>query len=254
MAHKVKGFFAKTPAELDSMRRGAVILKAAHQAARELAVPGSTLLQLDAAAEAVITAAGGVPTFKGFHGFPASICTMVNDEVVHGIPSDRVLKSGDILSVDCGVTFEGLITDAAFTVIVGGDETNPERARFSNEVKKALTAGCAAAKTGNHVGDIGFAIQQSINKSGYNVIKDFTGHGVGFEMHEDPYVFNFGQPGTGEKLIEGMTICIEPIVASGKPGYKTLKDGWTVVTMDGKDACQWEHCGVVTKEGLEIFV
>jgi len=243
----------KTPDQLDAMRRGGKILQAAHQAARELAVPGNTLLQLDAAAEAIIRDAGAEPAFKGYKGFPATLCTMLNNEVVHGIPDDRELQEGDLLSVDCGVIFEDLITDAAFTIIVGGDETNPKRAKFSQVVYEALQLGCAAAKTGNRIGDIGFAVQQHIKRNGYSVIQDFTGHGVGVEMHEDPYIFNYGQPNTGDKLIEGQTICIEPIIAMGKPKYKTLDDEWTVVTLDGQDACQWEHCGVVTPAGLEIF-
>lgn len=244
---------SKTEAELDAMRRGGKILQAAHQAARQLAVPGAKLTELDAAAEAVIVEAGGIPAFKGYHGFPATLCTMVNSEVVHGIPDDRELKAGDILSVDCGVIFEDLITDAAFTVIVGGAETNPKRAQFSEAVYAALQAGCRVAKTGNRLGDIGYAIESHIKQAGYTVIKDFTGHGVGYDMHEDPYVLNYGKPGTGQILTEGMTICIEPIIAMGKSEYKTLSDGWTVVTLDGQDACQWEHCGVVTKDGLEIF-
>ena len=222
-----KAFYPKTPEQIDAMRRGGKILQAAHQAARALAVPGKTLLELDAAAEKVILDAGAIPAFKGYHGFPNTLCTMVNSEVVHGIPDNRELKTGDILSVDCGVIFEGLVTDAAFTVIVGGDETNPKRAKFSAAVKEALLAGCAAAKVGNRLGDIGFAVENHIKKSGYRVIKDFTGHGVGLDMHEDPYVLNYGQPRTGEVLVEGMTICIEPIIAARKPGYKTLSDGWT---------------------------
>lgn len=248
-----KPFYPKTPDQLDAMRRGGKILQAAHQAARERAVPGARLIDLDAAAEKVIVAAGALPAFKGFHGFPATLCTMINSEVVHGIPDERTIKAGDILSIDCGVIFEDLITDAAFTVIVGGDETHPKRAKFSKAVKSALNAGCAAAKVGNKLGDIGFAVDQKIRQAGYTVIKDFTGHGVGFDMHEDPYVLNYGRPGTGQTLVEGMTICIEPIIAAGKAGHKTLSDGWTVVTIDGQDACQWEHCGVVTKNGLEIF-
>lgn len=248
-----KPFYPKTEDQLDSMRRGGKILQAAHQAARELAVPGARLIDLDAAAEKVILEAGGKPAFKGFHGFPATLCTMVNSEIVHGIPDTRTIKAGDILSIDCGVIFEDLITDAAFTIIVGGDDTNPQRAKFSQAVNAALKAGCAAAKVGNRLGDIGFAVDQKIRQAGYQVIKDFTGHGVGFDMHEDPYVLNYGNPGTGQRLVEGMTICIEPIIAAGKIGHKTLSDGWTVVTIDGQDACQWEHCGVVTKNGLEIF-
>ena len=243
----------KSEAEIACMREGGKILQAAHRAVKEAIRPGVCLLELDAIAEKTILDLGGIPTFKGFRGFPATICTMVNSEIVHGIPDNRTLKAGDLISIDCGVTYKNLITDAAFTVIVGGDETNPGRARFSQTVKRALEAGCSQAVEGNTLGDIGYAIEKTVKAAGYSIIKEFTGHGVGYAMHEDPYVFNYGKPGKGLKLKAGMTICIEPIVARGNPGYKTLKDGWTEVTLDGKDACQWEYCGVVGKSGFERF-
>ncbi len=246
-------FKPKTDQELAIMRRGGKILQAAQIAVKEGIKEGVTLLDLDVIAETVIRNHGGVPAFKGYKGFPGTLCTMINSEIVHGIPDNRTLKDGDLISVDCGVIFEGLITDAAFTVIVGGDAANPERARFSQTVKKALDAGCEAAVAGNTLGDIGYIIEKTVNEGGYTIIKEFTGHGVGYAMHEDPYVLNYGSPGTGATLIEGQTICIEPIVALGNPKSRTLSDGWTEVTADGKDACQWEHCGVVTKTGLEIF-
>ena len=247
----------KTAQEIQIMRDGAVILKAAHNAARQLAVPGNTLLQLDTAAESVIRQAGAVPTFKGFHGFPASLCTMVNDQVVHGIPDGYVLQAGDLLSVDCGVTHQGLITDAAFSLVVGGPDANPQREAFHQCVYQALQAGCAAAKHGHHVGDIGHAIERVIRDGGYRLCREYTGHGVGRDMHEDPHIYNYGQPGQGPRLVSGMSICIEPIepiVAAGKPRVRTLDDGWTVVTLDGSDGCQWEHCGIVTADGLDILV
>lgn len=243
----------KSAVEIEAMREGGKILQAAHQAVRTAVKSGITLLDLDAIAEKTILDLGGVPAFKGFHGFPATICTMVNSEIVHGIPDDRVLNDGDILTIDCGVIYKKLITDAAFTIIVGGDETNPERARFSQTVKRALEAGCSEAIEGNTLGDIGYIIQKTVEEAGYSIIKEFTGHGVGHSMHEDPYVLNYGKQGKGLKLKAGMTICIEPIVARGKPKHKTLKDGWTEVTVDGKDACQWEYCGVVGKSGFEVF-
>lgn len=246
--------FIKTPEEIAAMREGGLILKSAQEAVKAAMVPGATLLELDKIAESVILKAGGVPGFKGYHGFPATLCTMVNSEIVHGIPDNRTLKLGDLVSVDCGVVFKGLNTDAAFTVIVGGEKTHPERARFSNCVKQALQAGCDQAIAGNYVGDIGNAIEAVIKKGGYRVVPEYTGHGVGRALHEDPHVYNYGRPKTGDKLVEGMTLAIEPIVVAGGIKNKTLKDGWTVVTKDGKDACQWEHCGVVTKTGFEIFV
>lgn len=235
------------------MREGGKILQAAHQAVKEKAVPGVQLIELDKIAEEVIRSHGGIPGFKGYQGFPASLCTMLNSEVVHGIPDERKLKEGDLLSVDCGVFYKNLHTDAAFSLIVGGDDKNPARAQFSNTVKEALLAGCKQAKAGNHTGAIGYAIEQVIKKGGYSICKEYTGHGVGKELHEGLSIYNYGKPGIGPLLQSGMTIAIEPIIAAGNPKSKTLKDGWTVVTIDGKDACQWEHCGVITEQGFEIF-
>jgi methionyl aminopeptidase len=243
----------KTCEELKIMREAGLILQSAQKAMKAKIKAGVSLVELDTIAEDIITAAGAKPAFKGFHGFPATLCTMINSEVVHGIPDSRLLQDGDLLSIDCGVLWKGLHSDAAFSVIVGGDEKNKERAKFSLCVKKALMAGCKAAKTGNRVGDIGAAIQNVIYKGGYSLCKEYTGHGLGKELHEDPIVFNYGKKGDGMVLKEGMTIAIEPIVASGNPQVKILSDDWTVVTADGKDACQWEHCGAVTKKGLEVF-
>ncbi len=243
----------RTQEEIQAMREGGKILQAAHKIVRDSAVPGASLTELDRLAEKLIRDSGAEPAFKGFQGFPATLCTMINSEVVHGIPDRRTLKEGDLFSVDCGVLFKGLITDAAFSIIVGGNGKNPERSKFSECVRNALLAGCEKAKAGNHVGDIGHAIESAIKKGGYAVCREYTGHGVGRELHEEPSIFNYGKPGTGPKLEAGMTIAIEPIIAAGNPRTKTLKDGWTVVTLDGKDACQWEHCGVVTEDEFEIF-
>ena len=244
---------AKTKAELEIMRHAGKILTKAHEAMKAAVKPGVTLLELDKIAEDIIRSEGGVPSFKGFHGFPGTICAMVNDEVVHGIPSDRKIEKGDLLSVDCGVIWKKMHADAAWSMVVGGADANPEREAFQKCVYEALMAGCRAAKTGNHVGDIGHAIEQVIRKGGYKLCKEYTGHGLGYNLHEDPNIFNFGKPKTGPRLIQGMTIAIEPIVAMKKPKVRELDDGWTVVTCDGSDGCQWEHCGVVTPDGLEIF-
>ncbi len=243
----------KTKQELEIMRHAGRILQDTQKALKANIRAGVSLLELDKIAEDVIRSAGGKPAFKGFHGFPATLCVMLNSEVVHGIPDGKLLKDGDLLSIDCGVRWKGLYSDAAFSVIVGGEDKNEKRAKFSACVKKALIAGCKVAKPGNHIGDIGAAIESIVKKGGYSLCKEYTGHGLGKELHEDPIVFNYGKKGGGEILREGMTIAIEPIVASGNPQVKVLSDGWTVVTIDGKDACQWEHCGVVTKSGLEIF-
>jgi methionyl aminopeptidase len=243
----------KTREELKIMREAGQILQSAQKAMKAVIKAGISLKELDVIAENIILTAGAKPAFKGFHGFPATLCTMINSEVVHGIPDDRLLQDGDLISIDCGVLWKGLHSDAAFTVIVGGDDKNEDRAKFSACVKKALIAGCKAAKAGNRIGDIGAAIQKVVYKGGYSLCKEYTGHGLGKELHEDPIVFNYGKKGDGMVLKEGMTIAIEPIVASGNPQVKILSDDWTVVTQDGKDACQWEHCGAVTKKGLEIF-
>ena len=244
----------KTPHELQLMREAAVILKSVQEKLKQEIKDGVSLLALDKIAEKIILDAGATPSFKGYQGFPATLCTMVNSEVVHGIPDDRTVKTGDLLSIDCGVFWKGFHADAAFSVIVGGDEKDPERAQFSRIVKEALLRGCAAAKVGNHIGDIGHAIETHIIKHGYSLCKEYTGHGLGRELHEDPHVYNYGHPGEGQRLLAGMVLAIEPIVAAGHPAVKTLDDEWTVVTIDGCDACQWEHCGLVTEGGLEIFV
>ena len=243
----------KTAEEIQIMRDGGKILQAAHQAVKEIAHSGTSLLKLDQAAEKAIRERKGIPGFKGFKGFPATLCTMLNSEVVHGIPDNRILKPGDLLSVDCGVIWKGFFTDGGFSLIFDGDDQNLKRAKFSNCVKKALLIGCKLAKTGNTLGDIGHAIESTVKKEGYTVCPEYTGHGLGRKLHENPTIFNHGQPGKGMKLKSGMTLAIEPIIVAGNPKVKTLKDNWTVVTKDGKDACQWEHCGVVTDNGFEIF-
>ena len=243
----------RTPDQLKKMRKAADILRTAQDAMRKRCIPGVTLKELDGIADDVIRSAGAIPNFYGFSGFPATICAMLNDDVVHGIPDDRKLQEGDLLSVDCGAIWQGWHSDAAFSLVVGGANANARRERFHTTVKEALLAGCDAARDGNRLGDIGYAIESIIQRSPYSLCKEYTGHGIGRQMHEDPHVFNYGNPHTGSRLKSGMTICIEPIVAEGKPGVKILSNGWNVVTVDGKDGCQWEHCGVITDTGLEIF-
>ena len=243
----------KTPQEIEIMRQGARIWHMVEEAVKDALQEGTTLLKLDEIAEQIIRSQGAKPSFKGYQGFPATLCTMVNSEVVHGIPGDKKLRNGDLVSIDCGVLWKGLHVDAAFSQVVGGDAENPARAVFSDCVKRSLLAGCAQAKPGNHVGDIGAAIEHVVQEGGYAICREYTGHGVGRQMHEDPHIFNYGPKGSGPRLVTGMTLAIEPIVASGNPKVKILGDTWTVVTVDGRDACQWEHCGVVTPDGFEIF-
>ena len=243
----------KTQHEIQLMRESGLILQKAQRAMKERIAPGISFLELDKIAEEVIVSSGAKPAFKGFQGFPGTICAMVNYEVVHGIPTDRCLKKGDLVSIDCGAIWKGWYSDAAFSLIVGGEEAHRERADFLKCCEKALKAGCNAAMPGNTLGDIGHAIEKVVLKGGYNIIPEYTGHGLGRQMHESPHIFNYGNPGEGKILKEGMTLCIEPIVACGKPENRTLSDGWTVVTKDGEDACQVEHCGVIGKDGFEIF-
>lgn len=246
--------FVKTDEQLGWMRHAGKILQEVQALLKAEIKEGVTLLQLDAIAENHIVSSGAIPAFKDYQGFPATLCTMINSEVVHGIPDDRALKDGDMVSIDCGVIWKKFHADAAFTVVVGGDDKNKGRAQFSNTVKEALLAGCKAAKTGNTTRDIGRAIQPIIEGAGYSLCKEYTGHGLGEVLWEDPHVFNFPNMDYENVVLEeGMTLAIEPIVARKSPRNKTLSDGWTVVTVDGHDACQWEHCGVVTKDGLEIF-
>lgn len=251
------GIKPKTEAEIELMRHAGLILQDAQKAMKAKIKAGVTFKELDAIAEKVILEAGAIPGFKGVPGhkfpFPATICAMKNNEIVHGIPDETPLKDGDLISIDCGVIWKEYYADAAFSLIVGGDDKNPERAKFEKTVKKALMAGCEQAIAGNTTGDIGFAIQRIIQGAGYSICKEYTGHGLGKNLHEDPNIYNYGKPGKGLKLVEGMTIAIEPIIAMGSPKNKTLSDGWMVVTTDGKDACQWEHFGVVRKDLFEIL-
>jgi methionyl aminopeptidase len=245
--------YLKTEEEISIMREAGLILQDAQKAMQKIITPGISLIELDDTAENIIRKSGAKPGFKGYHGFPNTICTMVNSEIVHGIPDHRKLREGDLISIDCGVLLKDLNADAAFTVIVGGEDKNPVRAKFSATVKKALHAGVSQAVAGNRLGDIGHAIESTVRAGGYSIVKEYTGHGIGYELHEDPHVYNYGKPGKGMLLKEGMTLAIEPIVTLGKPGNKTLKDGWTIVTLDGKDACQWEHFGVVRKDHFEVL-
>ncbi len=244
----------KTPEQIQLMRQAGTIWRETIEVLKKHIQEGTTLLSLDAIAEETIRSKNAIPAFKDFEGFPNTLCTMLNSEVVHGIPDNRTLKNGDLLTIDGGCIYKGWYSDAAFSIIVGGDEMNPARARFSKTVYQALQQGCQMARTGNTLGDIGWAIEKHITENGYTLCKEYTGHGIGMSMHEEPYVYNYGNRHEGMKLRTGMTLCIEPIVTMGKPKVKILSDGWTVATHDGKDACQWEHCGVVTPDGFDIFV
>lgn len=241
----------KSPEEIQKMREGGRILA---EILHELALatkPGIKTADLNLKAEALIARHDVAPSFKGYRGFPAVICTAVNEEVVHGIPGKRVLQDGDIISIDGGVIHKGFHTDAAVTVMIG--EVKPSVRQFVKTVQQSLEKALDAIKSGAHTGDIGFAIQQWIESHGYSVVRDFIGHGVGRALHEEPEVPNFGKKGKGVLLVPGMVIAIEPIIAMGERFVNIMRDGWTAVTRDGQPACQIEHTVAITASGYEVL-
>ena len=243
----------KSPREIETMVVGGKILADTHAAVRAALRPGVSTADLDKVAEDFIRShTGAVPSFKGLYGFPASICASVNEEIVHGIPSTkRILKDGDIISVDIGVFYGGLHTDAARTLAVGSIDAQTQR--LLDVTEASLEAGIAQAIPGNHVGDIGAAIEAVVLKSGFTVVRELVGHGVGHSMHEEPQVPNYGKPKRGKKLEVGLTIAIEPMVNAGVAGTRTLGDKWTVVTIDGARSAHFEHTVAVTVDGPRVL-
>jgi len=243
----------KTPEQIEKMRAAGRLLAKALRAMGDAIVPGrTTTADLDALAEEIVRAEGGVPAFKGYRGFPASVCASVNEEVVHGIPSpDRVLQPGDIVGLDLGVTLDGWNADAAWTFPVG--DVEPAVQRLLNVTKESLFQGIAKARAGNRIGDVASAIQRYVEKNGFSVVRDLVGHGIGRSIHEEPSVPNFGKPGQGPALREGMTICIEPMVNMGTWKVRTLQDQWTMVAADGKPSAHFEHTVAITKDGPLIL-
>lgn len=243
----------KSPREIETMARAGVIVAATLDLCRGLVRPGVSTEEIDREAEKFIRShKGAKPSFKGLYGFPKSLCISINEEVVHGIPSPRrVLREGNIVSIDCGVCIDGFHADSAITVPVG--TASSETTRFLATTQKALAAGIGQAILGNYTGDIGHAIQTVSEASGYGVIRELVGHGVGTRMHEDPQVPNHGKPRRGERLLEGLTIAIEPMITMGDYKTKLLADKWTVVTADGSLAAHFEHTVAVTKEGPRIL-
>jgi methionyl aminopeptidase len=243
----------KSPREIELMAGAGKIVGDVLAMLKTRVVPGVSTWDLDQEAEAFIRShAGAKPSFKGLYGFPASLCTSINAEVVHGIPSKkRVLKEGDILSIDVGVCVGGLHADSAITVACG--EPKPDAARLLDTTQRALQAGIAAAKAGAHVGDIGHAVQRVAETAGYSVVRELVGHGIGTSFHEEPQVPNFGTPGRGPRLAAGMTIAIEPMVNVGRPDIRTLSDRWTVVTADGSLSAHFEHTVAITENGAWVL-
>ncbi|MCC7195277.1 MAG: type I methionyl aminopeptidase [Gemmatimonadaceae bacterium] len=243
----------KSPREIETMAEGGAILARTHIEMRRAIRPGISTAELDRLAEEFIRShAGATPSFKGLYGFPATICASVNEEIVHGIPSSRrVLREGDIISVDIGVFYGGLHTDSAWTYAVG--ETDAETRHLMDVTESSLYAGIEQARVGNHVGDIGAAVEARVRRGGLVVVRDLVGHGVGHSMHEEPQVPNHGKPRRGPRLAAGLTIAIEPMVNVGTAETRTLSDKWTVVTADGKRSAHFEHTVAVTEHGPRIL-
>lgn len=241
----------KSPSQLETMREAGRIVAEALEALRKAVRPGITTLELDEVARGTILKAGGKPAFKGYRGFPAHICTSVNEEVVHGVPSRRKLKEGDIVGLDVGAVVDGYFADAAVTVGVG--EILPTATDLLNVTQEALKEGIASARVGNHLSDISHAVQRVVESHGYSVVRDFVGHGIGTELHEPPQIPNFGKPGFGPVLREGMALAIEPMVNQGQPEVEILANGWTAVTKDRKISVHFEHTVAVTQAGPEIL-
>ena len=238
----------KTQQEIEKMRASGVILRQVHKAVGEAVKPGATTMDLERVAEAKIKELGAKAAFKGYNDYPACLCTSVNHEVIHGIPSPkRVLQEGDIVSVDCGVILDGYYSDAAETYAVG--RLSPETRKLLDVTKASLERAIGAVKVGGTVGDIGATVQEMCEAEGYGVVRDFVGHGIGKSMHEDPQVPNFGRRGKGTKLKAGMVLAIEPMINAGSADVKVLKDGWTAVTVDGSMSAHFEHTVAVTKDG-----
>ena len=243
----------KSRREIDIMARGGKILADTVRLMEQSVKPGMTTADLDGIAEEFIRGhPGAVPSFKGLYDFPASICTSINNEIVHGIPSNkRVLLEGDVVSIDVGVQYEGYHTDSATTVAVGA--VPEESQRLLDVTRESLDAGVEAATAGNHLGDIGAAVQKVVERAGFSVVRDLVGHGIGTGFHEEPQVPNYGKARRGIRLVPGLTIAIEPMVNVGKPGIRTMPDRWTVVTVDGTRSAHFEHTVAVTEDGPRVL-
>ncbi len=237
----------KSPAELGRMRAANALVAQVLWELAALVAPGVSTEDLDAAAEKSVRAAGAEPAFKGYRGYPSTLCASVNDQVVHGIPSKRPLRSGDIVSLDMGVKLDGFFGDSAITVPVGTVDDDVKK--LLTVTQEALENGIAKVRIGGRISDIGHAIQQHVEAHGFSVVREFVGHGIGAALHEDPQIANYGEPGHGPRLAEGMTLAIEPMVNMGKRDVRVLSDGWTAVTRDGSLSAHFEHTVAVTQDG-----
>ncbi len=241
----------RSQAEIEKLRRVNQLVARILFELRQMAVPGATTGEIDATAERLVQDAGAQPAFKGYHGYPATVCASVNEQVVHGIPSARRLDEGDVLSLDMGARLDGFFGDCAVTVPVG--RISEPAQMLLRVTEEALFRGIDAVKPGSRVSDIGAAVQQHVEASGFSVVREFVGHGIGTALHEEPQIANYGPGGRGPRLAEGMVLAIEPMVNAGGAGVKVLADGWTAVTRDGSLSAHFEHTVVVTREGCEIL-
>ena len=242
----------KSAAEIEKMRVSGIALRKVHDAVKAAVRVGATTMDLEQAAVAKIEELGAIPAFKGYHGYPAVLCTSVNNEVIHGIPHDRgALREGDIVSVDCGVIVDGYYSDCAVTYPVG--KLSPAVAKLLKVTEASLYAAIDKAVVGGRLFDISNAVQTMCEAEGYGVVREFVGHGIGKNMHEDPQVPNFGDAGKGPRLKAGMVLAIEPMINAGSPEVKVLEDGWTAITVDGSFSAHFEHTVAITKDGPVIL-
>ncbi|HEX7177198.1 MAG TPA: type I methionyl aminopeptidase [Pyrinomonadaceae bacterium] len=241
----------KSKKELEKMRAAGRLIAQVREELRRRVAPGVTTLELDLAAERMIRDAGALPTFKGYHGFPYSICASVNEQVVHGFPSTYALKDGDLFSLDCGATLEGFVGDTATTIPVG--QVSEDRLKLIRVAEECLERAIAECRPGKNLGDLGWAVQEHAEAHGYGVVRDYVGHGIGRRMHEDPQIPNYGKPGKGAAIRAGYVFAIEPMLNMGTHQTKVLADGWTVVTLDGQPSAHVEHTVAITEEGPEIL-
>ncbi len=241
----------KSPAEIEKMRAASALVAEVLAELAGMVAPGVSTLDLDVEAERLVRAAGAEPAFKGYHGYPCTLCASANDEVIHGIPSRRPLVEGDIVSLDMGVKQHGFFGDSAITVPVG--RVSEQADLLLRVTRESLEKGIAQVRLGGRVSDIGHAIQQHVEAHGFSIVREFVGHGIGASLHEDPQIANYGEPGRGPRLAEGMTLAIEPMVNVGRPGVKMLADGWTAVTRDGSLSAHFEHTVAVSKNGPVVL-
>ncbi len=243
--------YYKTDSEVELIRQSCILVSKTLAEVGKHIKPGVTTQYLDEIGETFIRDNGGVPAFKGYRGFPSSLCISVNEVVVHGIPSDRVIQEGDIVSLDCGVVMNKFYGDSAYTFPVG--EVKPEVLQLLKVTMECLELGVENAKAGNRIGDIGFAVQEHAEKNKYGVVRELVGHGVGRKLHEDPEVPNYGRRGAGPKLLPGLVIAIEPMITLGKRNITEANDGWTISTIDKKQAAHYEHTIAVLKDRTEVL-